>query len=301
MPSKIDLVIYGSIGLDDVKTPFGKVQSALGGSASYSSIAASYFTKAGILAVIGADFPKEFADVFIKKHIDLTGLTIEGKTFRWEGLYEFDMNEAKTMRVELNALANYRPEVPKEYLDAKYLFLANGDPGSQIEVAEQFKKAFIVIDTMNFWIDTKKDTVLNALKYADLVVLNDAEARQLCQETNLVKAAKTILKNGTKYVIIKKGEHGALFFSKNSCFNAPAYPLEDLKDPTGAGDTFAGALIGYLAHIGKTDEKTIRKAVIYGSALASFTAEDFSIRRLVNLTKQQIEKRYDEFKEIRKF
>ena len=301
MPSKIDLVIYGSIALDDVKTPFGEVRSALGGSAAYSSIAASYFTKPGIVGIVGTDFPKDFSNVFLKKNIDLQGLAIEGKTFKWEGLYEFDMNEAKTMRVELNALADFHPIVPEEYIDAKYLFLANGDPESQIEVAKQFKKAFIVIDTMNFWIETKRSTVLDALKYANLVVLNDAEARQLCQETNLVKAAKTILGNGTKYVIIKKGEHGALFFSKNSCFNAPGYPLEELKDPTGAGDTFAGALIGYLAHINKTDEKTIRKAVIYGSTLASFAAEDFSVDRLVNLTKQQIEKRYDEFKEIRKF
>lgn len=301
MPNKPSLVIYGSIALDDVRTPFGKVKSALGGSASYSAVAASYFTKTGILSAVGEDFPQGHLETLKSKNIDLSGLKVKGKTFRWEGLYEFDMNEAKTIRVEQNTLSDFNPEIPKEYKDVKFLFLANNDPEMQIEIAKEFKKSFIVIDTMNLWIDKKREVVLEALKCADLVVLNDGEARQICDEVNLVKSAKTLLKNGTKYVIIKKGEHGALFFTKESCFNAPGYPLEELKDPTGAGDTFAGALVGYLAKIGKTDERSVRKAVIYGSTLASFTTEDFSLNKLVSLTQKQIKERYDEFKELRKF
>lgn len=301
MPKNINLVIYGSIGLDDVTTPFGKVKEVLGGSATYSSIAASYFTKCGILSIVGEDFPDKYTDLFTSKKIDLEGLARDGKTFRWEGAYEFDMNEAKTVKVALNCLDEFVPAIPEAYKDVKFLFLANNDPNVQIRLARQNTKSFIVMDTMNLWIARDKAKVFEAISLSDLVVLNDGEARQLCDEVNLVKAAKRILSEGCKYVIIKKGEHGALFFSENTCFNAPAYPLEELKDPTGAGDTFAGALVGYLAREGKTDEPTIRKAVIYGSTLASFTTEDFSINRLYKLTSQEIEDRYGEFKQLRKF
>lgn len=297
----IDLVVCGSASLDNIKTPFGEVKSVLGGSAIYASIAASHFARTGMLSIVGKDFNSNALKELERKGIDLTGLSQKGKTFKWGGLYEFDMNEAKTIKTELNALADYKPEVPPEYLSAKYLFLANLDPDTQIEVARLFPKAFIILDTMNYWIQNKRKPLLEAIKAADLFVLNEGEARELCQEVNLVKAAKVILRLGPKYVIIKKGEHGALLFSNNKHFSAAGYPLEDVKDPTGAGDSFAGALSGYLAKHGKKDEKTIRRAIVCASAVASFTTEDFSVKKLIKITNKDIEERYDNFKKIRKF
>lgn len=298
---KIDLVVCGSIGLDDIKTPFGSVKSVPGGSAIYASLAASCFAGPAIVSVVGKDFSRSYLNRLKKKGIDLEGLSTAQKTFRWKGYYEFDMNEAKTLKTELNSLARYNPTVPESYKDVKFLFLSNIDPEVQIKVAQKCQKAFVVLDTMNFWIQSAKLKLTQAIKMADLVVLNDAEARQYTKEVNLVKAAKKILKMGPKYVVIKKGEHGALLFSDGKHFSAPGYPLETAKDPTGAGDSFAGALTGYLASRGKTDEKTMRKAVIYASAVASYTTEDFSINKLITLNKNKIEERYGIFQEIRRF
>lgn len=298
---KVDLVVLGSIGLDDVKTPFGHVRSALGGSAIYSSVSASCFAKPGIIGVVGNDFPLKDLKMLHKRTIDTSGLKRSGKTFRWKGFYEFDMNEAKTLKTELNSMANYNPTVPEDIAKTKFLFLGNFDPEAQEKVAKACSKAFIVLDTMNFWIENKRKQLARAIKLADVVVLNEAEAREYCKEVNLIKAAHSILKSGPKYVIIKKGEHGALLFSKNSHFSAPGFPLESLKDPTGAGDSFAGALTGYIASKGKIDEKTMRKAVIFGSVIASFCTEDFSINKLIKLNKKLIEERYAIFQEIRKF
>jgi len=299
--SSVDVVICGSIGLDDITTPFGSVKAALGGSASFSAVAASYFAKPGMISIAGTDFPEEYRKLLEDRGIDLTGVAIQGKNFRWQGSYEFDMNEAKTLGTELNSLAEFTAEVPTSYESAPVLLLANTDPEIQSNVAARLPNAFTVLDTMNFWITSKQQELINAIALADVLVLNDAEARQLCDEVNLVKAAKQLRGMGPKYVIIKKGEHGALLFSDETCFTAPGYPLEVLKDPTGAGDSFAGALAGYLATQPNRDEPTIRKAVIYGSTLASFCTEDFSTNKSAHLTHDQIEERYHAFKTLSHF
>jgi len=307
----IDPVIIGTVALDSLETPFGKVKDVIGGSATYASIAASFFSKPGILSIIGKDFPKKHIDFLNKKGINTSGITIGEKTFRWRGYYEFDMNEAKTgyyefdmneaktIRTELNALESYKVEVPEDYKDAKYLFLANIDPELQLEVINSIKKPeLVVMDTMNFWINHKKKELLKTIDKADILVLNDSEARQLFDTPNLVKAANAALKLHTKAVIIKKGEHGALLFTDSKHFSAPGYPLEMLKDPTGCGDSFGGALTGYLAKTQDLSEANLRKAVIYGSVIASFNAEDFSIEKLKKIKHEDIEKRYKEFKDI---
>jgi len=298
----VDTVIIGTVALDSLETPFGKIQDALGGSACYASIAASFFSKPGILSIIGKDFPDEHINFLNKKGINTLGIILGEKTFRWQGFYEFDMNEAKTLRTELNALESYKVEVPEDYKNAKYAFLANIDPELQLAAVNNMKKPeLVVMDTMNFWIEHKKKQLLKTIEKADILVLNDAEARQLFNTPNLVKAANTALKLHTKAVIIKKGEHGALLFTDNKHFNAPGYPLENIKDPTGCGDCFGGAFTGYIAKTQDLSETNLRKAVVYGSIIASYNAEDFSIERLRNINHEDIEKRYKEFKSIREF
>ena len=298
----IDPIIIGTVALDSLETPFGKVKDVLGGSATYASIAASFFSKPGILSIIGKDFPKHHIKFLNERGISTNGITLGEKTFRWQGFYEFDMNEAKTLKTELNALESYKVEVPENYKDAKYVFLANIDPEQQLEVINAIKKPkLIVMDTMNFWIEHKKDKLLKTIDKADIIVLNDSEARQLFNTPNLIKAANSALKLHTKAVIIKKGEHGALLFTKHKHFSAPSYPLEKIKDPTGCGDSFGGALTGYLAKTQDLSETNLRKAVVYGSVIASFNAEDFSIERLKRIKHEDIEKRYKEFKDMREF
>ena len=298
----IDLVIIGTVALDSIETPFGRVKDALGGSACYASIAASFFSKPGILSIIGKDFPDKHIKFLNDKGINTEGIIFGDKTFKWQGSYEFDMNEAKTLKTELNSLESYKVEIPDDYKDAKYIFLANIDPELQLDVVNAMKKPeLVVMDTMNFWIEHKREQVLKTIEKADILVLNDAEARQLFDTPNLVKAAKEALKLSTKAVIIKKGEHGALLFTGKSHFSAPSYPLENLKDPTGCGDSFGGALTGYLAKTQDLSDANLRKAVIYGSVLASYNAEDFSIERLRKINHKDIEKRYQEFKDIREF
>ncbi|MAG15988.1 sugar kinase [Candidatus Woesearchaeota archaeon] len=295
----VDIVIVGSVALDTVKTPFGEVKEVLGGAATYSSYAASFFSKPGIVAVVGEDFPSEHLDLLKGKEIDLNGVKKEGKTFRWQGRYEYDMNEAKTLKTELNSFENFEPELPEEYKKTKYVFLANINPELQLQVLEQIEQPEIVmLDTMNLWIQTKKEQLLEVIKKVNVLLMNDSEARQLFETPSLVKAASSALKLGPKHVIIKKGEHGALLFTNNSHFNAPGYPLEVIKDPTGCGDSFAGALIGYLAKSG-LDE--IRKAIIYGSVVASFNAEDFSLNRLKQISNEDVYSRYKEFEKMREF
>jgi|SRR3989344_1362404 len=298
----MELIIVGTVALDDVKTPFGEVKAALGGSATYAAFAASHFAKPGIVSVVGEDFPKQHLDLLEKRGIDLKGLKKEGKTFRWGGFYEFDMNEAKTLRTELNSLENFTPKLPDAYKKAKYVFLANIDPSVQLAVLEQVENpSWVVTDTMNFWIENKKDDVLKVIKKTNTLVLNDGEARELFKTTNLVQAANKALKLGPSSVIIKKGEHGALLFTKDKHFNAPGYPLENIKDPTGCGDAFGGAFIGHVANTKVHDEWNLRKAVMYGSTLASFNAEDFSLERLKKIKKEDIEKRLAEFRQMREF
>jgi len=302
----VEIVFAGTIGLDDIKTPFGKVKEALGGSSTYAAYAASFFAKPGLVSIAGEDLPKEHFELLKKKGIDISGIEIKGKNFRWKGSYEFDMNEAKTLKTELNSLMDFDPKLPDGYKKAKYLFLANIDPELQIKVLEQMEKPeFVVMDTMNFWIESKKHQLIDAIKKVDLLVLNDGEARQLFDTVNLVNAADKALDLGPKAVIIKKGEHGALLFVRENGtrkhFSAPGYPLEVVKDPTGCGDSFGGGLIGYLAKTNDLSEANLRKAVIYGSVMASFNAEDFSLEKQKKISMGDIEKRFGEFREMREF
>ncbi len=295
-------IIIGTIGLDNIQTPFGAVKNVLGGSATYASLAASIFTKPGVAAIVGEDFPEEHLSLLESKGIDLKGIEKKGRTFRWEGLYEYDMNEAKTLKTELNSLVDFRPKLPAEYKKAEYIFLGNIDPELQMQVIGQLKKPkCIILDTMNFWITSKKEKLLEAIEKTDILLINDGEARQLFKTTNLVKAANSALKLGPKIVIIKKGEHGALMFTGRHHFNAPGYPLEDVKDPTGCGDSFGGTLIGYLAMTKSLDQKNVRKGIVYASSVASFNAEEFSINRLKNLKLKDVKSRFEQLKKIREF
>ena len=297
----VDLVVCGTVGLDDITTPFGAVTGVLGGSASYSAMAASYFCQPGLISIVGTDFSDDYRHHFSDHSVDLAGLAIHGQTFRWQGSYEFDLAEATTLGTQLNSLAEFKAILPLKYQKAPVLLLANTDPTIQSALAEQLPEAFTILDTMNFWITGQRFELLKAIKLADVLVVNDAEARQLTDEVNLIKAAKALLAFGPEFVIIKKGEHGALLVSTDSFFATPGYPLEVVKDPTGCGDSFAGALAGYLACQSKRDEATLRKAVVYGSALASFCAEDFSVNRLVGLAKSDIEERYHAFEQFHQF
>ncbi|MAH33146.1 sugar kinase [archaeon] len=295
-------IIIGTVALDFIETPFGKVENALGGSACYASIAASFFSKPGIMSIIGKDFPNEHIEFLKSRQINIDGITTGEKTFKWQGFYEFDMNEAKTLKTELNSLESYSVAVPESYKDAKYVFLANIDPEQQLKVINTLNNPeLIVMDTMNFWIDIKKEQLLETIKKAHILILNDGEARQLFGTPNLVKAARIALKLVSKAVIIKKGEHGALLFTDSKHFNAPGYPLENIKDPTGCGDCFGGAFTGFLTKTNDVSEENMRKAVIYGSVVASLNAEGFSIENLKKINIKDIEKRYNEFKELRDF
>ncbi len=298
----MDTIIIGTIGLDDIKTPFGTVKNVLGGSATYASLAASLFTKPGIVAVAGEDFPKEHLEMFRKKGIDLDGLEKKGKTFRWQGKYEFDMNEAKTLKTDLNSLMDFKAKLPDKYKKAKYVFLGNIDPELQLHVINQLKNPeVIILDTMNFWISSKKEKLLEAIGKVNILLINDGEARQLFRTTNLVKAANQALKLDPEIVIIKKGEHGSLMFTKEHHFNAPGYPLEDVKDPTGCGDSFGGTLTGYIAKTKSLDQKNVRKGIVYASSVASFNAEDFSTKKLEGLKIRDVQSRFEQLREIREF
>src|SRR3989338_55252 len=292
----VNVVVVGTIGLDDVETPFGKVQDVLGGSASYASYASSFFAKTGLVSIIGKDFPQTHKDILEKKGIDFQGVVFD----------------EKTKKTELNALQHFKAELPPSYRKAKFFFVGNNDPDLQLKVIEQLENPqLIVINTMNLWITIKKQKVLEAISKVDMLVFNEGEARQLFETVNLLQAANKALALGPKAVIIKKGEHGALLFTKDSKdfksshFNAPGYPLEVIKDPTGCGDTFGGGLIGYLAQQAnegkRMDEAALRKAIVYGSVLASFNAEDFSLKRMQKLSWEEIEQRFNEFKAMREF
>lgn len=298
----VDVIVIGTIGLDDIETPFGKANGALGGSATYASYASSFFTKTGIVTIAGEDLPKEHEEVLQKKGIDMAGLRKEGRTFRWSGKYEYDMNEAETLETELNCLTGFDPKIPKQYKNASYVFLANIDPDLQLKVLDQMDNASLVVtDTMNFWIDSKKERLIEVIKRTDVFVMNDGEARQLFDTVNLVKAGKEALKLGPMAIIIKKGEHGAMMFTPDKMFMTIGYPLESIKDPTGCGDTFGGAFIGYLAKTADLGDMNLRRAVVYGSAMASFNAEDFSLNNLKDISLEEIEQRFHEIRQIKEF
>ena len=299
-----EVVIVGTVAFDSIRTPFGSAENALGGSASYAGVAASFFAKPGIVSVVGADFPEKDMLFFKKKGIDTAGIEKrQGKTFRWKGEYGLDINTAKTLETDLNVLAEFDPVLPEAYRGAKFLFLGNIDPEIQLNVLGQMKSRprLVVADTMNYWIETKREKVLEIVKKADVCLMNDAEARELFKTPNLIQAAKKILELDSELAIIKKGEHGALLCTKEKCFVAPAYPLENVIDPTGCGDSFAGALIGVLAKSRDLGERAFRKAIVYGSTVASFNAEGMGLQRMQSLRKSEIEKRFGEFREIMRF
>ena len=298
------VLIVGSMALDSVRTPTGEVNEALGGAADYSSVAASCFSPVQLVGVVGDDFPPEHIEFLTSRHIDLAGVqtVVGGKTFRWSGYYDFDLNTAHTLDTQLNVFADFAPVLPDNYRKAKYVFLANIDPTLQLEVLNQVEAPHLTVcDTMNYWIEGKPSELIAVLGRVDIAFMNDAEARQLTGLMSTIKAAKAIQEMGPKTVIIKKGEHGALLFSGSNHFSAPSYPLEDIADPTGAGDSFAGGFIGYVASQNDIAPEVLRRAVVYGSVMASFNVEDFSLNRMRRLTKDEIAGRYRAFQEIAYF
>jgi len=299
----MSILVVGTVAFDSVETPFGKQDNILGGSATYFSTSASFFTDVNLVAVVGEDFPDEHVDFLKSRNINVDGLARNaGKTFHWKGKYGYDLNEAQTLETHLNVLETFRPELPAGYQDAEYLFLANIDPDLQLEVMNQAKGAKVLAcDTMNFWIASKPAALQKVLEKVDIAIINEGEARQFAKEANLVKAARKILALGVKTLIIKRGEYGVLMFNGSSVFAAPAYPLEEVFDPTGAGDTFAGGFMGYLANTGDLSEAGIRQAIIFGSVMASFNVEDFSLNRLKKLDYREIEERYRNFKALTHF
>ncbi|OVE78256.1 sugar kinase [bacterium F11] len=298
------ILVVGSVALDTIQTPFGHIEEGLGGSATYFSYTASFFSPVRLVAVIGSDFPEQHIKLLSKKGISTEGLQIgQGKTFRWTGSYEADMNIAQTKKTELNVFESFKPKIPTSYTSTPHVFLANIDPDLQIEVLNQVKKPrFTGCDTMNLWINTKPDSINKLLKKVDFFVLNDAEARQLTGVTNLFKAGQDLIKRGPKIVVIKKGEHGAILLTKSFYFVAPAYPVEDVFDPTGAGDSFAGGFFASLVSNGNYwDETILRQSVIFGQVMASFNVESFSLDRLQALSPEEIIQRFNQFKKYTHF
>ncbi|HLX63220.1 MAG TPA: PfkB family carbohydrate kinase [Planctomycetota bacterium] len=297
----MSLLVVGSIGIDTVETPTARRENVLGGSAVYFAYAASYFTKVALVGVVGKDFPARHRALMAERNIDLSGLEVaDGETFRWSGKYHENMIDRDTLEVELNVLGSFDPKVPADYANSEFVFLANATPAVQLKTLEQLKKrpAFVAADTMNLWIEIARPDLDRLLSQIDAIVMNDSEARLYTDERELLRAGKMIQQKGPATVIIKKGEHGALVVSKNGNFALPAYPLEIVIDPTGAGDTFAGGIMGYLAAHGSVNGDALRRAVAYGTVVASYTCEDFSLDSLRRTSREQIDGRYRELMEL---
>jgi sugar/nucleoside kinase (ribokinase family) len=290
----------GSVALDSVETPFGKADEVLGGSGTFFSSSASHFTPVQLVGVVGDDYPVEKLQPLADRGVDLAGLEkAPGTSFRWRGRYRHDLNSAETLETHLGVFSHFRPKIPEQFKRSPFVFLANIDPRLQLQVLEQVEKPRLVAcDTMNFWIESRRPELVELLGHVDLITLNDAEARQLTEQTNLVQAARWIMDKGPKHVLIKKGEHGAFMFTRESIFFAPAYPLESVFDPTGAGDSFAGGFIGYLAATGDLSDANMRRAVVVGSAMGSFAVEKFSNARLLEITRADIDARIQEFRQL---
>ena len=296
----VDLTIVGSVGIDTIETPTDKREEILGGSVSYACAAASFFTHTGMVGVVGTDFPNEFLDTWKNMSIDLEGLqTVEGKTFRWGGTYHENMDNRDTNFTDLGVFEAFSPELPEDYKEAPYVFLGNIHPALQLHVLEQVKDPkFVLIDTMDLWINIAKEDLEKVISKCTMLTLNESEAQLFTGEHSLTQAAKKLFDLGSEYVLIKKGGNGSMLFTKEDVFLLHAYPLDSFKDPTGAGDTFAGGLMGALAASGKTDKEAIRQAMVYGSIVASFGVEEFSLDRLTQLDRDEIEIRVAEFKEM---
>jgi sugar/nucleoside kinase (ribokinase family) len=299
----MSILVVGSVAFDTIRTPFGQADEALGGSATYFSAAASFFADVRLVAVVGEDFPDQHLEFLRSRRVDLGGLRrVPGKTFRWVGEYGFDLNQARTLETQLNVFADFVPQIPEAYRDSDVVFLANIDPDLQREVLRQVRRpALIAADTMNYWIANKAESLRQTLRLVDTLLINDAEVRQLADEANLVQAARKILAWGPKSLVIKRGEYGALMIKNGDWFAAPALPLEVVRDPTGAGDCFAGGFVGYLANTMNFDNASVRKAMILGSVMASFNVETFSMNRLRTLTYAEIEARYRAFRRLAHF
>lgn len=301
----MSILVVGSAALDSVETPTGRVEDALGGSAIYFSTAASFFTESiRMVAVVGDDFPQEHVAFLESRRINIEGLErVEGgQTFRWGGRYTDDLNSASTLFTDLNVYGDFQPKLPEPYRDTPYVFLANINPELQLNVLEQVNQPKLVVcDTMNLWINNSRAALMQTLEKVDILILNDSEARLLTEEDNLISAAKKILTYGPSRVIVKKGEHGAMSLTETTFFSAPAHPLESVCDPTGAGDSFAGGFLGHVASVGNTAEETIRQAIIYGTIVASFNVEDFSLERQRVLKRAEIDRRYEELRESTRY
>ena len=299
----MSVLVAGSVALDSVKTPLENHDKMLGGSASYAAVAASFFSPVQMVGIVGSDFPKHYVELFEKRKIDLTGLQrADGKTFAWSGEYEWDLNTRRTLSVELNVFETFRPDLPEVYRTTPYVLLGNIAPALQLHVLDQLQGSkFVVADTMDLWIQIAQDELKALLKRVDMLILNDSEARELTKQTSLIKAGWQLQGMGPAYVAIKKGEHGCLLFGKNEFFSAPAYPLEDIHDPTGAGDCFAGGLLGFLASNDSFSFAQLKRAVVYGSVIASFNVEAFSLGRLQTLTSNEVQERFKKFKELSEF
>ncbi len=299
------LLVVGSLGLDTVETPFDKVTDALGGSATYISLSASYFSgPIQLVGVVGSDYPQEYIDLLNTHNVDLEGLQIieGGKTFRWGGKYHYDLNVRDTLFTDLNVFEKFDPVIPDNYKKSKYVCLGNIAPTLQLRVLEQMDSSqFVVCDTMNYWIERMKDELVKLLKQVNVLIINDSEARLLSNEPNLIKASKLIREMGPEFLIIKKGEHGAMLFADDTIFSAPAYPMELIYDPTGAGDSFAGGFIGYLYKTRDLSPENMKRAVIYGSAMASFCVEKFSTKGLEDISYLRVQDRFREFMKLSRF
>ena len=294
------VLVVGSVALDSVETPFGRADNVICGSATFFSASASHLAPVQLVGVVGDDYPTGALDVLARRGVDLAGLEhAPGESFRWRGRYSHDLNAAETLETRLGVFSNFHPKIPQQFRNAPFVFLGNIDPRLQIAVLDQVQKPrFVACDTMNFWIESRRNELIELLKRVDAITLNDGEARQLSEQFNLVKAARWIMNLGPKLVIIKKGEHGAFMFTRSEVFFAPAYPLEELFDPTGAGDSFAGGFMGLLAHSGDLSERSLRRAVVYGSAMGSFAVEKFSVERLIEIGPRDIAARVREFHQL---
>jgi sugar/nucleoside kinase (ribokinase family) len=297
------LLVVGSVALDTVKTPFGEVAEVLGGSATYFSTAASFFTTVDLIAVVGEDFPPQHVAFLKSRGVDLTGLERRpGQTFRWQGEYTHQLNEAHTLDTKLNVFETFRPKIPEAYRSPEVLFLGNIDPELQLDVLQKLPRPpLVACDTMNFWINGKREALWRVLEKVDILIINDGEARALGGNPNLVKVAQLVLARGPKHLIIKRGEYGVLMFNEKQVFGAPAFPLEDVRDPTGAGDTFAGGFLGYLSATGNRTNEALKQAIIFGSVMASFTVESFSLDRLRILDYKEVHERFRAFKQLTHF
>jgi sugar/nucleoside kinase (ribokinase family) len=297
------VLVVGSVAFDSIKTPFGSRARCLGGSATHFSVSASFFTDVSVVAVVGGDFTAEDESVFHERNIKTTDLQRidDGRTFFWAGEYGFDLNTAHTLDTQLNVFGDFKPQLSLESKNAPFLFLGNIQPTLQRQVREQSNAKFVAMDTMNLWIETARDELMETIAVVDALIINDAEARQLAGESNLIRAAKSILSMGPQMLVVKRGEYGAAFFSRDAYFATPAFPVENVFDPTGAGDSFAGGFMGYLAQAGKVDDMTVRRGIVYGSVMASYNVEEFSCDRLRSLQPDDVRNRVDQFSEFTQF